>query len=324
MEGWRLPGAARNGIGFGSGLQPDDSWFGDAMATSSSLPPQFAAQKRCAPAGSSAFPSKAARHAADPSGRLILEEPRSFAGGLGGAMRGATASHSAPFSAAEEDPAMPSAGSTTGKAHCTQQQVPCSALKAGRLSFDDVVPAPPGFDVNDTFASEVYRITGIGTSDYKCIFDLQPSEWNDLNLIQSKYRHLMRLLHPDKRRKDEEVRAGGRDRCDRAVRLVQEALSKAKKEAQPDPDQELKNEMRRMQEMQRQRARMAQQREAPTPREAAPAAPDLDSLLSDISQVLGTAAPAATAAAPPSSSNTTSELMDLLASMRKTDRKSVV
>merc|ERR1712232_283035 len=162
----------------------------------------------------------------------------------------------------------------------TTQQVPSAALQAGRLSFDEFIPAPPGHD--ETFAAEVWRITGIGAGgDYTRIFDLEASECADLQVIQSKYRRLMRLLHPDKRRQDEESRAGGKDRCDLAVRLVQEAMNKAKKQAQPDPQQEMKDGMKRMQEMQRQQARMAMQRQAP--KTEAAAAVDVDSLLSDIS-----------------------------------------
>lgn len=297
MEGWRQPGA-RHGLGFSAGgggnpflpgassLQPDDTWFGDPIA-SSSLPSQFAAQKRVAASSSTSLPSKAARLAGDPSGRLVFGQPN------------------------EGHASAPPFASAEGLGNV--RQVPSAALEAGRLSFDEYMPAPPGHD--DTFASEVWRITGVGAADYIRLFELQSHECHDLQVIQSKYRRLMRLLHPDKRRQDEEQQAGGKDRCDRAVRLVQEAMAKAKKDVQPDPEQDLKNEMRRMQEMKRQQARMAMQRQAEKS-QAAPAVPDMDSLLSDISQVLGAGTSQAATTAPPTSTTTT-ELMDLLASMRQ-------
>lgn len=297
MEGWRLPGAPRHGIGFGAsgaensfvagprGLQPDDTWFGDPLGPTS-LPSQFATQKRSAPPDGAPIPSKTARRAgSDPTGRLLFDEPYS--------------SLSPPSSSR----AMPSA----------TRQVPSAALQAGRLSLDAYMPVPPGPE--ETFAAEVWRITGMGNADYRCVLGLEPSEWGDLQAVQSRYRRLMRLLHPDKRREDEQTRAGGKERCDLAVRLVQEAMGKARDQAKPDPQKDVKESMRRNQELQRRQSRTAMQRQAPKANEAVDL--DAESLLSEISDALGEGGPVRGATTPPPS-DTTSELLGLLASMRQT------
>jgi hypothetical protein len=314
---WRLPGAQRHGIGFSDeansssgGLQPDDTWFGDPLATPA-LPSQFASRKRSI--------SPTASHPARtvPKNRVDI-----------------------PFHTQRE--ASPA------------QQVPSVALQAGRFSLDGLVPgtAPPAPD--EAFASEVWRITGIDSNDYRRVLDLESHEFLDMNVISSKYRRLMRLLHPDKRRAEEQSRAGGKQRCDLAMKRVQEALNSAKKRIQPkahtstageddavigkngtsqpspyrpngtqkheqpDPHRDLQDGMRRMQEIQRRQAQMAMQRtqhQHSTMEEG----PDLGSLLSDISQALDSSvhASCASSAPPPRTSDTTAELMDLLASLRQ-------
>jgi len=314
MQGWRFSGAPRHGIGFGAssaaanpdlssaGLQPDDSWFGDPLATPS-LPSQFATWKRTAPTAAAALQPRAAtrRRTEDPSGRLSFED--STCG----------------------EPCQP-AGSSSRAA---LQQVPSAALQAGRLSLEGFMPdlnvLPPGADGTvETVVAEVQRIVGFGKNDYRRVLDLQPSEWHDLQIVQSKYRRLMRLLHPDKRRKDVEARAGGKDRCDLAVRLVQEALTAAKKEAQPnaspvdppvDPQRDLKERMRQMQEAQRRQARMSMQSQSFGGKSEAS---DVDSLLSEISQALGESSlPRSANTDTPSDPGTTAELINLLAGLRK-------
>jgi len=184
----------------------------------------------------------------------------------------------------------------------------------------------PDLDVSapgaaETVAAEVQRIVSIGKKDYRRVLDLQPSEWQDLQVVQSKYRRLMRLLHPDKRRKADEVRAGGKDRCDMAVSLIQEALNSAKREAQPiqippdppDPQSDLKERMRQMQEAQRRQARMSMQRQRVCEE---PAPLNVESLLSDISQALGESSSRSEPASTPSNPNTTAELINLLAGLR--------
>lgn len=76
------------------------------------------------------------------------------------------------------------------------------------------------------------HIVRCDSTDFRQILRLSPFvEHGDLaQAAQSKYRHLMRLLHPDKRRSDDEARAGGRSVCDEAMQRVQLALAAAKKE----------------------------------------------------------------------------------------------
>merc|ERR1712187_921672 len=82
----------------------------------------------------------------------------------------------------------------------------------------------------------------------------------------SKYRRLMRLLHPDKRRDEEVSRAGGKERCDAAVHLVQSALQAAKQVAEDDPRLRLQHSMStRLQEIQKEQARQARHRQQTQP-----------------------------------------------------------
>lgn len=121
--------------------------------------------------------------------------------------------------------------------------------------------------VDERVAAEVQRIRSIGIGDYRRILELQPSESHDLQAVQTKYRQLMRLLHPDKRSAQGELRAGGRDVCDDAVRIVQHALKTAKDDLEgyePDAERRRQESMRRIQEMQRQNARHAAQRHQQT------------------------------------------------------------
>lgn len=311
MQGWRFSGAPRHGIGFGAGssadLQPDDSWFGDPLSTPS-LPSQMATLKRGAPSADASQPKLTTRRRTEDSlGRSSFED------------------------AISTEPCQ-AAGSASRAA--LTQQIPSAALQAGRLSLEGLMPdldvVPPGGDGAENVIAEVQRILGINTKDYRRVLDLLTSEWHDLQAIQSKYRRLMRLLHPDKRRKDVERRAGGKDRCDLAVRLVQEAMTAAKKEvpstseyqapstseAPPvDPQRDVKERMRQMQEAQRRQARMAMQSQFIGKK---PEGPDVDALLSDISQVLGESSiPRSTSTDAPSDPATTAELINLLAGLRK-------
>jgi len=108
--------------------------------------------------------------------------------------------------------------------------------------------------------AEVRRIRGVGSSNYRRLFELQPSESFDLQVVQTRYRQLMRLLHPDKRSALGEAQAGGREVCDEAIRLAQRALETARQELggyEADPTRRAQESMRRMQEVQRQQARQA-------------------------------------------------------------------
>merc|ERR1711956_59288 len=115
----------------------------------------------------------------------------------------------------------------------------------------------------ELLVAEVQRIRAAGISDdYRRVLDLHPGECWDLSTIQSRYRNLMRLLHPDKRGIAAEALAGGRECCDEAIAILQRAVEQAKQEVGKDLDPQLRaqQDMRRMQEIQRTRARQAMQR----------------------------------------------------------------
>lgn len=126
-------------------------------------------------------------------------------------------------------------------------------------------PGKPGGNDERALAAEVRRIRlCVGApNQHRQVLGLEPPYCWNLQLVQSRYRQLMRLLHPDKRSKAAEALAGGHSACDEAVSLVQAALQKAKQEVQtgPDPVQLAQDSMRRMQEAERQRARYAMQRQ---------------------------------------------------------------
>lgn len=151
------------------------------------------------------------------------------------------------------------------------------------------VVAPPGASGEECFEGEVRRIVACRDGDHVGILGLHTAELTDMQVVQSKYRRLMRLLHPDKRRKEEEARAGGKERCDEAVRRVQKAVEGIKQGgvalSMPQEEPEHIQRMRRMQEIQRTQARQAHQRqEVARPREAEL---DVGSLLGDLSRALG-------------------------------------
>eukprot|EP00928_Gymnodinium_smaydae_P054258 TRINITY_DN38065_c0_g1_i1.p1 TRINITY_DN38065_c0_g1~~TRINITY_DN38065_c0_g1_i1.p1 ORF type:complete len:452 (-),score=94.65 TRINITY_DN38065_c0_g1_i1:24-1241(-) len=117
---------------------------------------------------------------------------------------------------------------------------------------------------NLLLAEEVRRVLACAPSNYRGILDLSQSEWGDLQAINSRYRRLMRLLHPDKRKDVDVIGAGGKQRCDEAVERVQAALTAAKKAAQADPRFAAQRAMATsQQEAARQQARRAQQPQEP-------------------------------------------------------------
>jgi len=143
---------------------------------------------------------------------------------------------------------------------------PSSGVEAALRNMPWVAPSP-----DDTFVAEVWRITCAGGSDYRRVLGLKPSEAESVQAAESRYRQLMRILHPDKRRVDEEERAGGKELCDEAIALVQRALDRAKEDIpKAHAVQATHNTMQRMQERQRQQARdaMRRQREHEEQREA--------------------------------------------------------
>jgi len=117
---------------------------------------------------------------------------------------------------------------------------PSSQLPEGRAPSpqrpqnSSAVPAPSLQRLDeDSFVTEVMRIVRCPVSDPRQVLGLQPADRRDLQAVQSRYRQLMRLLHPDKRKAEEEIRAGGREVCDEAVRRVQEAHEAVRRVAAP-------------------------------------------------------------------------------------------
>lgn len=143
--------------------------------------------------------------------------------------------------------------------------VPNSCLIGDAIKTTEQMPPtlPSVEPEQEIFVAEIKRIRCVGSWDFRRTFDLDPNESWDMQLVQTRYRQLMRLLHPDKRCKAAETRAGGRTLCDEAVELVQQALQNAKRELNvtPDSSQQAQQSMRRLQEVQRQRARQAMQRQ---------------------------------------------------------------
>lgn len=123
--------------------------------------------------------------------------------------------------------------------------------------------SPASTDREETLASEVSRISRAPADDVREILGLGCDMELELPVVQSRYRQIMRLLHPDKRSAEAEASAGGRVACEEAFQRVQIALEAAKKEIEkgPDPCNIARQSMRRMQELQRQRTQQAMQRQ---------------------------------------------------------------
>lgn len=172
-----------------------------------------------------------------------------------------------------------------------EEEEDLGSLEAGEelgsgLEILDSLPGRPlsGTGEEQVLAAEVRRIrlSAGGPNDFRHILDLEPPHCWNLQLVQSRYRQLMRVLHPDKRSKAGEALAGGRSACDEAVGLVQAALQHAKQEIEsgPDPAQLAQESMRRMQEVERQRARLAMQRQQQN--EASTLAEDVERALAEV------------------------------------------
>lgn len=150
-----------------------------------------------------------------------------------------------------------------------------AAGAASPLASGDASPTAGragGGGAAEGLVAEVLRIVRCPShADYREVLGLLPDDAGDLQAAQSRYRQLMRLLHPDKRREEDETRAGGRDVCDEAIRRVQRALESARgsstssatnaqQSAASRTEDPAVQHMRRMQEVQREQARQAMQR----------------------------------------------------------------
>lgn len=176
---------------------------------------------------------------------------------------------------------------------------------------------------DERFVAEVQRVRCVGVGgDYRRLFNLQPDESFDLPAVQTRYRQMMRLLHPDKRSAESEAQAGGREVCDEAIRLAQSALETAKQELggyEADPTRRAQEGMRRLQEVQRQLARQAQFRhqQASSVQEVGQLTTEIDRALAEqISRLApGVPAPVAVPPAAMGSDSKAQKIVDLLAQL---------
>jgi len=187
------------------------------------------------------------------------------------------------------------------------------ARRNGGLYLSETIkaPTPVCTNGNSSLCAEVSRILHAEPADFRVILGLNPMASLDISAIESQYRRLMLLLHPDKRNHLNEIDAGGRHSCDEAFRLVQDAVHAAKREWQrvkmPDPVHESQKRMLRMQEIQRQQSRNAQQRYQQQSEQALVA-----SLHIDIERAMSSKASCQTAPQPQSASATDKEILKLL------------
>lgn len=94
----------------------------------------------------------------------------------------------------------------------------------------DSLPGPvPGASAED-FARQVRRINVAATGGYYDFVDILGMTTEEVTMpaARKKYKELMLILHPDKRRTDGVAKAGGKEVVDRAMDRVLEALEKAK------------------------------------------------------------------------------------------------
>jgi len=323
---WRFGGAPRHGIGWGSAVGEEPDAAVAACATSPpprslsppSRPPLRACPRPFATSGQkrrAAVYTEQAPDAATPTNGQ-QEVRRALSEDLRAAARRRIAQTAAQVAESPEGVAGWPPPPVVAAAAAPAAEGPRGDVGGGRDLAASAAPTAGALPAGGlAFAVEVRRITCAGRAA-RDILGLLPSQLGDLQAIQSKYRQLMRLLHPDKRRADDEANAGGRELCDEAVSLVQQALEDAKRDAaswlrREAQQQEVhSNPLHRVQEVQRQQARSAMHRQqrpqsaslrsARSPSGVMPvdepksnvlpeAKDDVGSLIADIAQVLGPA-----------------------------------
>lgn len=257
-------------------------------------PPPLASRKRCsfngdedsfsghAASGYEGPPRKASRRSWGHFADVTSDEPRaSFAGGQ------------------QKDSSWAAAAGSSFRGVGPDSPPPVTPLEPG-CREEEVVAA-------QVLRSEVVRIRLCSGTDFRRVLDVPLEESRDLQAVQSRYRQFLLLLHPDKRSQVSETYAGGRVACDEALALVQRAFQTAKRELDTDPERptSAQDGMRRMQEVQRERARQAMRRQKSA---------EVEALSADLEAAL--ASSAATSAAPVASADATSQrIYDLLARM---------
>lgn len=200
-----------------------------------------------------------------------------------------------------EDGANPAFGAALGRLILGEEVELNEALEEARRSMGSTPSAMP--EPSMSLSSEVARIRAAAVDDYREILGLSQEGDLEVSQVQSRYRQIMRLLHPDKR--DASMSAAALTACDEAMERVQQAFQGLKKEIEvgPDPSLVARQSMRRMQELQRLRAQQARQRQEEQ---------QMGMLLKDLDQVqpdLGRAA-----SSPPKEDDATNQILQLLAS----------
>ncbi|CAL1136995.1 unnamed protein product [Cladocopium goreaui] len=178
-----------------------------------------------------------------------------------------------------EDGANPAFGAALGRLILGEEVELNEALEEARRSMGSTPMPEPGMSLS----SEVARIRAAAVDDYREILGLSQEGDLEVSQVQSRYRQIMRLLHPDKR--DASMSAAALTACDEAMERVQQALQGLKKEIEvgPDPSFVARQSMRRMQELQRLRAQQARQRQEE--QQMGMLLKDLDQVQPDVSSV---------------------------------------
>ncbi|CAK9053555.1 unnamed protein product [Durusdinium trenchii] len=160
-----------------------------------------------------------------------------------------------------EDGANPAFGAALGRLILGEEVEVDEALEEARRAVGSMPQMPEESEPSLNLTSEVSRIRLAAVDDYREILGLSQEGDLELSAVQSKYRQIMRLLHPDKR--DASMGAASQTACDEAMERVQQALQGLKKEIEvgPDPSFVARQGMRRMQELQRLRAQQARQKQ---------------------------------------------------------------
>ena len=199
----------------------------------------------------------------------------------------------------QEEGANPAFGAALGRLILGEEVELEEALEEARQSMGSNHTE----DQSPSLSSQLSRISAAAVDDYREILGL--SQEGDLHLsqVQSSYRQIMRLLHPDKR--DASMSAADQKACDEAMERVQQALQGLKVEIEkgPDPSLVARQSMRRMQELQRLRAQQARQRQQEQ---------QMETLLKDLDQVNQVADVHSSAAS--STDDATNQILRLLAS----------
>lgn len=196
----------------------------------------------------------------------------------------------------QEEGANPAFGAALGRLILGEEVELEEALEEARQSMGSNQTE----DQSPSLSSQLSRIRTAAVDDHREILGL--SQEGDLHLsqVQSSYRQIMRLLHPDKR--DASMSVADQKACDEAMERVQQALQGLKVEIEkgPDPSLVARQSMRRMQELQRLRAQQARQRQQEQ---------QMETLLKDLDQVTDVHSSAAS-----STDDATNQILRLLAS----------